>query len=210
MRQAFLLLNTVALLSLGACKDKATQQVQINSPSDVKAAAEKVETKMKESQDRWQERKVKGDTLAIPYKDLEGYLPDIPGYSKQEGPKGSQMNVAGMGGWSEAEQEYTNGDKRVSVKIFDYNPSQQAFMGVTAVYGMGFSAEDDNKKQSPVDLGVKEVAAYETIYKKEKKAEMAIVAGDRFLISVESNGDGDEDFVKSVAKNIKLDELVSK
>ena len=210
MRKSLLFLSTLALLSLMACNDKAKEQVKINSVSDLKDVSDKVETKMKQSADRWQERRAKGDTLALPYKDLEGYLPEISGYTSPNGPKGSQMTMPGMGGWSQAQQDYINGDKRVSVEIFDYNSSQQAFMGVTAMYGMGFSAEDDNKKESPADLGVKDVAAYETIYKKEKRAELAVVAGDRFLISVKSDGDGDEDFIKSIAKNIKLGELASK
>lgn len=182
----------------------------MESVSDVKEASQNVEKKIKESSDRWAERKAKGDTLALPYKDLEAYLPEIKGYSKEGGPKGSQMNAYGMGAWSQAEQEYINGDKRVSVKIFDYNSSQQAFMGITAVFGMGFSFEDDSKKQAPADLGVKNVAAYETLYKTDKRAEMVVVAGDRFIINIESNGVGDEDFIKSVAKSINLNELASK
>ena len=83
-------------------------------------------------------------------------------------------------------------------------------MGMTAMFGMGFSSEDDDKKQASVDVGVKNVAAYETLYKKEKRAEMSMVAGDRFIINIESNGVGDEDFIRSVAKSMNLSGLASK
>ena len=210
MKKRLFLLAIPALVCSASCKNKDRSSGKIESVGDLQEASQKVEKKMKESSDRWAERKAKGDTLALSYKELETYLPEINGYSKDGGPKGSQMNSYGMGAWSQAEQEYINGDKRISVKIFDYNSAQQAFMGMTAVFGMGFSSEDDNKKQAPVDLGIKNVAAYETLYKTEKRAEIVLVAGDRFIINIESNGDGDEDFIKSVAKGINLSELASK
>lgn len=200
----------MALLSLIACRDKAKEAVKINSVAGLAEASTQVDAKIKQAKDRWAERRAKGDTLALPYKDLEAYLPDISGYSRQGDPKGSQMSLPGAGGWSEAEQDYTNGDKKVSVKIMDYNSSQSAFMGVTAMYSMGFSFEDDNKKQAPADLRMNDVAAYETVYKKENKADMAVVVADRFLISVTSDGDGGEDFIQSVAKGMKLGDLAAK
>ena len=210
MKRLLFFLSIPVLLFSTSCRNKSKPPDKIESISDLKDASQIVEQKVKESSNRWAERKAKGDTLALPYKDLEAYLPEINGYSKEGGPKGSQANVPGMGAWSQAEQEYINGDKRISVKIFDYNSSQQAFMGMTAMFGMGFSSEDDNKKQAPADLGVKDVAAYETLYKTEKRAEMVVVAGDRFIINIESNGEGDEDFIRSVAKSIHLSELASK
>ena len=210
MKKHILFLSILPVVLSLSCKDKTKPPAKIESISDVKDLAQNAQNNMKESTNRWQERKAKGDTLALPYKDLEAYLPEISGYSRDGGAKGSQMSGFGIGGWSEAEQAYVNGDKKVSIKIFDYNSSQQAFMGMTAMFSMGFSSEDDTKKQSPADLGVKGVAAYETIYKTVKKSEMVLVAGDRFIINIESNGQGDEDFIKSVAKSISLTELASK
>jgi hypothetical protein len=207
MKKVALSLGAIALLSLIACKDKVTNAIKITTAASVSS---QVDTKMKEAKDRWAERKAKGDTLALPYKDLEAYLPDINGYTKPDGAKGSQINVPGAGGWSQVEQDYVNGDKKVTVGIFDYNSSQQSFMGVTAIYSMGYSFEDDTKKQAPADLRVSNVAAYETLYKKEKKAEMAVVVADRFLITIRSDGDGDEDFIQSVARDINLGGLASK
>ena len=210
MKKLLFFLGIPALLFSTSCRNRDKASDKIESAGDLQEASQKVEKKIKESSDRWAERRAKGDTLALPYKELETYLPEINGYSKDGGPKGSQMNVYGMGAWSQAEQAYINGDNRVSVKIFDYNSAQQAFMGMTAMFGMGFSSEDDNKKQAPADLGVKNVAAYETLYKTEKKAEMVLVAGDRFIINIESNGVGDEDFIRSIAKSINLSDLASK
>jgi hypothetical protein len=158
---------------------------------------------------RWEDRRAKGDTLAMPYKDLQAYLPDVPGYTKAGGPKGSQANVPGMGSWSETSQEYVNGEKRLSIKIMDYNAAFQTFQGLTMVYGMGFSSEDDTKKQAQADLGIKDVFAYQTTYKTEPRSELAIVMADRFFIQLESDGETGEAFLRDVAKNIQLGKLAS-
>lgn len=156
---------------------------------------------------KWEQRRAKGDTLALPYKDLQAYMPEISGYTKEGGPKGSQMNMPGMGSWSEAEQEYINGDKRVSVKIVDYNAAWQTFQGMTAIYGMGFSSEDDTKKQGHADLGIKDVYAYQTTYKTEPKSELIVIANDRFMISLNSNGENSESFLKDIARQMNLGKL---
>ena len=156
---------------------------------------------------KWEMRKSKGDTLAMPYKDLQAYLPEISGYTKEGGPKGSQMNMPGMGSWSEAEQEYTAGDKRLSVKMVDYNAAWQAFQGITAIYSMGFSTEDDTKKQAQADMGIKDVYAYLTTYKTEKKSELVLVVGQRFYITLNSDGENGDSFLKDIAKSMKLEKL---
>jgi hypothetical protein len=198
---------TISLLVLSSCKHKNNK---IDTLGELKEAADKVNDETKKATDRWEERKAKGDTIAIPYKDLQAYLPDISGYTRDEGPKGSQMNTPGLGSWSQAEQEYKNGDKSVKIEIVDYNAAQAAFTGVTALYKLGYSMEDDSKKQGSIDLGIKDVAAYETIYKQDQRAEMALIAGDRFLIQVNCNGSNDPDFLHSIVKSMKLDELASK
>jgi hypothetical protein len=75
---------------------------------------------------------------------------------------------------------------------------------------MGYSMEDDSKKQGSVDLGVKDVVAYQTIYKKDPRAEVALIASDRFLIQIESQGSNDPQLISSVAQSIKLSELAGR
>lgn len=187
-----------------ACKNRDEIKVKdgkVSLPDAVKAA-QKMGEEVKKSQGRWEERKAKGDTAALPYKELETYLPDVSGYTKDGGPQGSQMSMGGFGNFSETSQRYENGDKKIRIKIVDWNNSQTGLMGATAAYRMGFSFEDDNKKQGPVDLGVTDVAAYETIYKKRNDLQLAVVAGDRFIIEIDADNSSDIDELKSIAKNI--------
>jgi hypothetical protein len=200
------------LLFIMACggRDKGVEKNEDLSVTDLPEVAKKMGEEVKQAQDRWAERKAKGDTLAMPYKDLQAYLPDVNGYSKDGGPKGSQVNMPGMGSWSQTDQEYSNGDKRIKVQIVDYNASQMAFSGVTAMYKMGYSMEDDNEKSGTIDIGLKDVAAYETIYKKDKRSKLVLIVADRFMIELENEGSEDPEFLRSVAKNMKLSELAAK
>ena len=101
------------LLFIAACggRDKVVVKDGEVSVTDLPKVAEKMTEGVKQAQDRWAERKAKGDTLAMPYKDLQAYLPDVSGYTKEGGPKGSQVNMPGMGSWSQTDQAYTNGEK---------------------------------------------------------------------------------------------------
>jgi hypothetical protein len=144
------------------------------------------------------------------YKDLQAYLPDVSGFSKDGNPNGEQMAVPGMGSWSHTEQKYKNGDKSLSVEIMDYNAAQMAFTGATAMFKMNIQSENDDEKQGSVDLGVKDVAAFGTVHKKSQEAELAVVVADRFLINLKSEGNNDLEFLKGVAKNMKLGELAAK
>jgi hypothetical protein len=174
----------------------------VSVPNPVKAAQE-ITRAAAAAKSRWEERKAKGDTMAMPYKEIEAFLPGaISDYSKDGGPKGSSMAMPGMGSWSQTEQRYTNGDKRIKVEIIDFNASQSGWSTYTAMYRMGFSSEDDNKRTGPVDLGMSNVSGYETVYKQKQNCELSVVAGDRFLIKLDSDGSNDIDLLKSTAKEI--------
>jgi hypothetical protein len=110
--------------------------------------------------------------------------------------------MPGLGSYSQTEQEYTSGDKKIKITITDYNASQMAFTSATALYSLNISAEDDEKRQGSIDLGVKDVAAYETVYKQRQEADLVVIAGDRFYINIENNGSNDIDQLKAVAKEV--------
>ncbi len=209
MKKLIIAFMGLSLLA-AACKGKEEKKEGPATIADVKELGDKVKQASDASASKAEARKAKGDTIAMPYKDLEAYLPEISGYTKEGEPKGSQMNMPGMGSWSTAEQAYTNGDKKIKVTLMDYNAAFQAFSMMTAVFKMGYSMEDGDKKQDATDLGIKDVAAYETIYKKDQRAEMAVVAGDRFLIQINSDGSNDPQLLYSTAKGMKLSDLAAR
>lgn len=211
MKQFAIIICGLLVLLATSCRSKEKNVGEINSLSDLKNYAENIVEETKKTDERSTERRKKGDTLAMPYKDLQAYIPEVSGYSSDEGPKGSQTNTPGLGSWSQTEQRFKNGDdKSLSVSIMDYNAAHQAFVGLTSLYGLGMSFEDDDKRQAGIDLGIKDVKAYETIYKKDKRAELVLVVGGRFIVDLKSEGEENEEFLRSVAKNMKLEELASK
>jgi hypothetical protein len=204
MKKIFFPAITLAIFTFSSCKSDKKVEIKDGKigVSDAIDAVQALGKGVEDAQNRWEERRKKGDTVALQYKELESFLPDFNGYTKEGGPKGNQSNIPGMGGFSQTEQTYVNGDKRIKVSITDYNASQMAFTAATALYSLNISSEDDDKRQGSVDLGMKDVAAYETIYKQRQEAELAVIAGDRFYIMFSSDGSNDIDQLKSVAKDV--------
>ncbi len=196
-----------ATMIMSGCGNNNNETVSI---SDVKELAEKTEDAMEESTKRQEARKAKGDTIAMPYNTLQTYLPSIGGYNKEGGPEGNQMNMPGMGSWSQVSQTYSVGNKNINVTLFDYNGALTAFTGATALYSMGFSQENDQTKSGSVDLGIPGVSAYETIYKQEQRAELILMVVDRFFVQMNLEGSNDVNLLKDAAKSMNLKDLTSR
>ncbi|MES2797766.1 MAG: hypothetical protein V4683_17495, partial [Bacteroidota bacterium] len=99
------------LLSCGA-SDKATEAA--NNLSSLKNMAENISKSAESINDKIAERKAKGDTIALPYKDLQKYLPVISGYEKDGDAKGESVNMSGLS-FSTASQNYRNGEESLKV-----------------------------------------------------------------------------------------------
>ena len=161
MKKIFFPAIILAIFTFSSCKNDKKVEIKDGKigVSDAIDAVQALGKGVENAQNRWEERRKKGDTIALQYKELETFLPDFSGYTKEGGPKGNQSNIPGMGGFSQTEQSYVNGDKRIKVSITDYNASQMAFTTATALYSLNISSEDDDKRQGSVDLGIKDVAA---------------------------------------------------
>ena len=76
-----LLFAFACFLFSASCKHKEKKVGEINSLSDLKDYAENIVEETKKAQSKSEERRKRGDTLAIGYKELHSYLPQITGYS---------------------------------------------------------------------------------------------------------------------------------
>jgi hypothetical protein len=194
------------LFSCGAT-DKAKETA--NNLSALKDMADNISKTAESMNDKQAERKAKGDTLAMPYKDLQAFLPTLSGYEKVGEPEGESMNMTGMS-FSVASQKYKKGEEAIKVSITDYNAAYSAFMGVTALMNAGFSVENDNEISHGVDLGIAGIKGFETIKKKNKSGNLIVAVADRFFISIDGNNIGNPDVLKEIAKGISLNSLASK
>ena len=215
-------LLSIALLSSGilffSCGGKKKDDTETISDKDnaftamekMAKNADKLKEKTDEAEKVIAERKAKGDTLAMPYKELQKYLPDAPsGYKKNGEPKGQTVNMMGSS-YSEAEQNYKKDDNNtLSVKIVDYNATYGTYQGLYAMAGM-FSIDSDDERTGKVDIGVDKTTAIESFKKKTKDATLSVGTGYRFWIEVKANNQSETDLVKSVAKSIDLAALGKK
>ncbi|MBC7893598.1 MAG: hypothetical protein H7Y12_15380 [Sphingobacteriaceae bacterium] len=169
--------------------------------SAAKNYAENVESGQKKAE----ERRAKGDTLAIAYTDLQQYLPaSVAGYEKDGEPEGQTMNMSGMS-YSTAAQSYKKGDETLKITVTDYNGAYALFGMATAMMSTGYSMENADEKVGPIDLGVGK--GYETIRKKDKNASVVVALSDRFFVQAEASGQENADFVKEAVKSMDLSKL---
>lgn len=133
---------------------------------------------------------------AVDFHKLQAMLPNIAGYTKGEA-QGSSMS---MGEWnySNATAEYTNGDSRINVSIFDYAYIES----LLAAYKMKFNFENEDGYTKTMEIGG--CPGWETWTKKEKEASCTAMAGDRFVIVVEGHGQNDASVVHAALASIDL------
>jgi hypothetical protein len=190
------LLTGILILSCGKVKEAT------NAAEGLKNYAEG----LKESTSKMEERKAKGDTISIPYSDLQKMLPSsISGYNKEGEPKGESVNMMGMS-YSTASQVYKSGDGEITLNIMDYNASYAAFGAATAMFATGFSVDNDQEHLGAIDLGISGVKAWEDVKKKEKRSTIMAGVNDRFLVTAEGRN-VELDVVKSAIKSVDFNKL---
>jgi hypothetical protein len=197
MKKSILFISTILFLaSCGKVRDAA------NAAEGLKNYAEG----LKESTSKIEERKAKGDTISMPYADLQKLLPsNISGYTKDGDPKGESVNMIGMS-YSTASQVYKNGDAEITVNIMDYNASYAAFGAATAMFATGFSVDNAEEHLGAVDLGISGVKAWEDVKKKEKRSTIMAGVNDRFLVTAEGRN-VETDVVKDAIKSVEFSKL---
>jgi len=198
----------VTLVSCGGSKEKEVEEEKIatNPLEALVQASEKLAEGTDKGSEKLKARRAKGDTLAMPYADLQKFLPaTIDGYKTGE-PDGATVNM-GVASYSSAEGKYKKDDGSwVKVSIIDYNQAYGMYTAATAMWAMGMSVDTPNEKAGGVKMG-DDIGGWEVFQKKSKKASVVLGVGSRFWVSIEANKQENADFVKSVAKAIDLSKL---
>jgi len=206
-----LLVVLCILLSINACQistdDNGDTNIKISEDA-FKNIAKTLENGLKEEGEKHKERRERGDTVALHYDDLKAFLPNISGYQTDGDAKGNVAKVTGFG-YSQVEQQYSNGSDRVTVKIADYNGAAGLFGVATAAIKGGIHIESDKQIIKGLDLGVQDVAGIETWKKQQKNANITMAVGTRFVVTIKATNQDNTNFVKGVAKNLPLDKMVN-
>jgi len=201
---------TFILSSFGEKVDelKNTMEVMKNLPE----AAQNLEEATNLADKKLQERKAKGDTLAMNFKDLMLYLPaSLDGFKADE-PEGSTTNSMGFS-FSQVSRNFTKmvGDQEQSIRIelIDYNAGYSYLSGLAYWTNLNISTETTNGFERTVKTNIENVYAYEKFQKDSKNASIMYVLGYRFILNIEGNNVENFDLVKNVANKIDLKKLAA-
>ncbi|GAB3224155.1 hypothetical protein GCM10027346_04000 [Hymenobacter seoulensis] len=201
---ATLLLGTSLLTT--ACEQAQQAKESYTAISKLKDAGERLETSMDEAKTQREEREKRGDTLSLPYKDLQAYLPtEVSGFTAAN-PTGQSMKMSGIA-FSTAGRDFTKDSVTVKTELIDYNGANQMYQGASAMLGLGLESEDDDQITKSSSLGIKGASGMETYRKKDREAEILLAVGGRFLVKVSADKQSDLALVESVAKQINLEKL---
>jgi hypothetical protein len=204
-------LGIVAGLMLAACGDKAQEAGNaVSALGQVAGAATALQKGQEEAEKFYQERREKGDTVAIAYSDLQKALPPSPnGYTPSGEPSGSSQNMGGFS-MSQAEQEYsgpagTEGNApSINITIVDFGGTQAGYGMLAAPMMMGFSQEDAHSRMRTIKIDVPYTWGSEEYNKDNKTAKVTAVTRYRYLITVEARNQADDqtDMVKGLVEDI--------
>ncbi|MET4104995.1 hypothetical protein [Hymenobacter sp. UYP22] len=205
-------MNKLVLAVLGtallttACDQAQKVKESYSAISKLKDAGEKMEASMDAAKSQREERVKRGDTLSMPYKELQAYLPtDVSGYTAAN-PTGQSMKMSGIA-FSTVGREFTKDSVTVKTEIIDYNGANQLYQGASAMLGLGLESEDDEQLTKSASLGIDGASGMETYRKKDRQAELMLAVGGRFLIKVTADKQPDTKLVESVAKQMQLEKL---
>ena len=205
MKKQLTILASTLLLNT-SCEQAKQAKESYSAISKLSDAGEEITTHLEEAKTKRAEREKSGDTLSLPYKELQQFLPkEVSGYTAGE-LSGSSQKMSGIS-FSSAEREFIKGEDRVKVTLMDYNGANQLYEGFAAMESLGIEREDDEVIIGPTALKVDGVKGMDTFKKKEGLAEMSLVTGGRFLVTLSATKQKDMEFLNSVAEGIDLEKL---
>ncbi|MFI5263250.1 MAG: hypothetical protein ACHQM6_01905 [Candidatus Kapaibacterium sp.] len=142
--------------------------------------------------------------VAIPAKTLAGFLPTVSGYTPKGEPETMEMEMAGAK-YSHATQTYNNGDKRITVGIYDYN----YIAGLTAAYSMFMNMSLETNDESLHSETFNGNPGWIDWKKKNNDGTVGVVINQRVFSVIEAHGGATLDDLKSVANSINYSGIAS-
>lgn len=202
-----------ALLTFVACGDKAKEELNdLSNAGQVAAAvASGSMEKAADNAAKFQaDRRARGDTVAMPYTELQKMLPkSISGYTKAEEPGGSSQSM-GAFSMSEAEQRYTAAagadgvEPTIEVKIVDFGGTEGAYGMFALPMMMNIQREDAHSRMRTLTLEPDHTWASEDFNKDSKDARITAITRYRYAITVEANNQHDDqsEMVKKIVEQV--------
>ncbi len=209
-------MNTRVLVVLAGfvvlgCGEKA-QEVKnaANAVEAVATASNRMESSQAEAAKFQQERRSRGDTVAMSYQELQKYLPSAPdGYSAAEEPGGSSQSMTGFS-VSQAEQTFTMPSSpegttpSVHVTLVDFGGTEGAYAIVAMPMLMNLSQEDAHQRMKTLKMDTPATWGSEEFNKDSKDSKVTAVARYRYMITLEARNQAADEtaMLKRMAEDI--------
>lgn len=204
-------LSLIVGVVLAGCGEKA-QDIR-NASAALGALAQAgggLAESQKEAEKFYNDRKAKGDTVAIPYAELQKVLPSPPSdYTAAEAPSGSSQTMSGFS-MSQAEQTYTKPagadgtQPSIRVEIVDFGGTQAAYGMMALPMMMNVSSEDAHHRMQTLKVSLPFTWGSEEYNKDDKSAKVTLITRYRYVISVEARNQGEDmsAMARSMAEDI--------
>lgn len=210
MYSRFALIPT-AVIILASCGGEAEKTMDaMQNMQSIAESADDAAKSVEQMEDLRKERIKRGDTLAMPYADLQKYLPQaISGYTMEE-PEGESVEVPGMS-HSRASANYVRSDgARITVNIYDYNNGSMGYAAATTMFALKMKIDNDNERAATFQTDNSRINGYERVGKKDGQTQILYGVAGRFLIEVEGADKASFEDVKATANRIGMDDLATK
>jgi len=137
--------------------------------------------------------------VAVPAKTLASFLPTISGYTLQGEPETMEMDMSGVK-YTNAVGKFKNGEKEISVTMFDYNN----IAGLSAAYSTMLNMNMETNDESWHTEKINGFPAWIDWKKKNNEGNIGVVVNDRIFIIVEGRDGVSQDELKSAASAINF------
>lgn len=201
---AGLIIIGFVLTGCGGKVDEASQAMK--NLETMAESAKDVESTQNVIDKRREERRAKGDTIAMPTDQLKGYLPnDIAGYKAGE-PETSSTEMQGMS-FAQATRTYTREDgSTIRVQLTDYNGSALGYAGMAFVFSLKMRNDNAQETSGTFQTGNPMINGFEKFDKVSKNSTLTYGLGGRFILNIDAEKQ-DIAFAHSVGEKVDLNKL---
>jgi hypothetical protein len=209
-----LALSSLLLTGCGGndADDTNAAQEESQGVTDMEQAASETSAatpELAEAESFYKERVAKGDTIAMPYEELQKYMPTISGYTADGAPSGASQTM-GAFSMSTADQHWTetggdpNAKKRIHVTLVDFGGTQMAYATMAAPMMMQVRSEDAHRRIRYDKGSIPTSYVIEELDKDNNTGKVTTVTRYRYLITVEQSGGASDptEEAKAIANEI--------
>jgi hypothetical protein len=142
--------------------------------------------------------------VAIPAKTLAGFLGTPSGFKMDGEPETMEMDFQGQK-YSHAQGKFMNGDKRITISIFDYN----FIAGLTAAYSAMMSMNMETNDESLHSEKIGGFPAWIDWKKKNSEGTIGVVVNDRIFVVTEGQEGVSLDELKAASNSVNYSGIAS-